>query len=427
MLIRKIKKEIKNSFQCSEHLVIIYGLYSLLGFAFFYFFNETTVGDGTYNNASLRIIACTLSLFLILKNYWPAKTRVFLPYFWHLTLCYNLPFFFSVMLFHNTNNAAWQMYGLLSLCILLLLVRWFSFIAVTIVGILSGFVFYYFTLTTFNMPQVPAVIWFNYLIFVSYFIVFRKKEQESCAKNTEKIEHLIANTIAHEMRTSLGAISLGSEALKRQLTPCIEGYQAAKDANLPIAPLSKTGLQSLQELPEELYAMSKKALTTIDMLLTNLKKLPKKMDFKECSLSQCIHQAFSEYLLNKEDQAKIKWVKGDDIVFHGNERFVVHILFNLLKNALYHVYAANKGDITLWIERGEKFDEFHFKDTGEGISKEVLPHIFERFYTKTDQGSGIGLAFCKTVMTQMGGDIVCFSKENQFTEFILYFPKITSL
>lgn len=62
-------------------------------------------------------------------------------------------------------------------------------------------------------------------------------------------------------------------------------------------------------------------------------------------------------------------------------------------------------------------------DTGKGISKDILPHVFDRFFTRTQHGAGVGLAFCKMVMHSFGGDIRCQSEEGKHTLFSLSFPQ----
>jgi two-component system CAI-1 autoinducer sensor kinase/phosphatase CqsS len=105
---------------------------------------------------------------------------------------------------------------------------------------------------------------------------------------------------------------------------------------------------------------------------------------------------------------------------------LVHVLFNLLKNALYHVAEAGKGEIFVWTEPnavGE--NRLYFMDTGTGIHPSVLPRIFDRFYSSMSRGrgSGIGLSFCRMVMDGFGGSIECESVHGEFTRFILSFPK----
>jgi signal transduction histidine kinase len=103
---------------------------------------------------------------------------------------------------------------------------------------------------------------------------------------------------------------------------------------------------------------------------------------------------------------------------------MTHILFNLLKNALYYIEASGKGDIHIWLENDEGKNTLHFKDTGPGISATLLPSIFERFFSRRKHGTGMGLAFCKSVMQEIRGDIQCRSKEGEYTEFVLTFPTL---
>jgi len=111
------------------------------------------------------------------------------------------------------------------------------------------------------------------------------------------------------------------------------------------------------------------------------------------------------------------------LFFTGNQLLTIHIIFNLLKNALYYIKSVGKGEIYIWLELGEEMNKLCFKDTAKGISSNELPHVFERFYSNTQGGSGIGLAFCKMTMEQFGGDIHCESVEGDYAEFVLSFPK----
>ncbi|HEX4046014.1 MAG TPA: HAMP domain-containing sensor histidine kinase, partial [Gammaproteobacteria bacterium] len=114
----------------------------------------------------------------------------------------------------------------------------------------------------------------------------------------------------------------------------------------------------------------------------------------------------------------------EDFQFYGNELLTIHVLFNLIKNSLYYIKSARKGEITIWLTVNDSFNCLHFKDTGKGVSQEILPHIFDLFYSKTSQGYGLGLAFCAMVMKSYSGHIKCESVEGSYIEFILKFLKI---
>ncbi|HVV67948.1 MAG TPA: ATP-binding protein, partial [Gammaproteobacteria bacterium] len=103
---------------------------------------------------------------------------------------------------------------------------------------------------------------------------------------------------------------------------------------------------------------------------------------------------------------------------------LIHVLFNLFKNAIYFIRKAGKGNIHIWLEHHPRHNQIHFKDTGAGIKSENLPKIFDPFFTvDTNKGTGIGLAFCAMTLKSFGGSITCQSEWQEYTEFILTFPR----
>lgn len=68
-------------------------------------------------------------------------------------------------------------------------------------------------------------------------------------------------------------------------------------------------------------------------------------------------------------------------------------------------------------------------DNGLGINKEVLPHIFDPFYTTRDigKGAGLGLSICYGVVTRHGGRIYIESEEDAGAIFIIELPVITDI
>ena len=97
------------------------------------------------------------------------------------------------------------------------------------------------------------------------------------------------------------------------------------------------------------------------------------------------------------------------------------ILTNLLGNALKF---TSEGDrVTLSARKTERGVEVVVEDTGIGIPREHLPHIFERFYkverSRRDGGSGLGLAIARRLAQAHGGDISAASVEGEGSEFTL--------
>jgi signal transduction histidine kinase len=103
------------------------------------------------------------------------------------------------------------------------------------------------------------------------------------------------------------------------------------------------------------------------------------------------------------------------------------VLSNLVANAVRHTPAG--GAITLRAEPLEEGVRILVRDTGEGISAENLPYVFDRFW-KGDRsrsraggaGSGLGLAIARQLVNAHGGRIVVESKVGQSTTFTIELP-----
>ena len=147
-----------------------------------------------------------------------------------------------------------------------------------------------------------------------------------------------------------------------------------------------------------------------------------------CTMAACVDVALQRYPFSEEERAVVFREGNGDFSFRGSELLMVHVLFNLIKNALRHIARAGKGEVSIRILASPDANRLVVRDTGDGIPPDMLPHIFQRFYTSTGSndsvlGAGIGLAFCRDVMTSFGGTIQCTSVSGDFTEFVLSFPQ----
>lgn len=102
-------------------------------------------------------------------------------------------------------------------------------------------------------------------------------------------------------------------------------------------------------------------------------------------------------------------------------------LGNLIVNALRHTPAGGRVVVQVAMTSAREA-EIIVSDTGDGISPEDLPHIFDRFYradsarSRKDSGSGLGLAIVKSIVQLHGGDISIQSELRQGTTVALKFP-----
>lgn len=101
-------------------------------------------------------------------------------------------------------------------------------------------------------------------------------------------------------------------------------------------------------------------------------------------------------------------------------------LSRALENLLYNAadFTPADGKITLSLKQEDGFACIQVSDTGCGIPKQELSHIFQRFYTtrREDGGQGLGLSITKTIITEHQGEISVTSEEGKGTTFVIRIP-----
>lgn len=410
----------------SLHQIIPFALFGILTNVPFYFFNQKFTHP-VYENFWLRFIGFLLCFLLLLKNYWPSRFRKFLPLLWYITLVYMLPFFFLFMALKNDISSPWLLNMALLVLFLVLIVDWLSFILIVPLGFLFAYGAYVLTTHTFllNPEQKSGILILAFYILI--YLVFSGNNQR-IEKAKLQIMRSLSATIAHELRTPLRTIHSSVEGIKDYLPALIDTYELAKSKKMNIPYINPIHYEALLTACDQIESEAKATFSVIEMLLMNVSQNHvNSSELKPCSINHCIDMAIQRYPFDAGESELVFWEAiDDDFSFLGNETLLTHVIFNLLKNALYYIRAARKGLITIWIEHGKSYNRLHFKDTAQGIPPEILSHIFDRFYSKTLHGAGVGLAFCKMVMKGFAGDIKCISEEGKFTEFVLYFPLINN-
>ena len=99
-------------------------------------------------------------------------------------------------------------------------------------------------------------------------------------------------------------------------------------------------------------------------------------------------------------------------------------LSNLVENALRHTPAG--GAIAIALAADPETTEVAVRDTGAGIAREHLPHVFDRFYradpSRSVEGTGLGLALVKSIVELHGGTVAIASEVERGTTVTLKFP-----
>ncbi|MES9666414.1 sensor histidine kinase [Bacillus cereus] len=129
-------------------------------------------------------------------------------------------------------------------------------------------------------------------------------------------------------------------------------------------------------------------------------------------------------LTNK--QIEIHVYCKNDLEVCIDERRMEQVMLNLLHNAYQH--SSENTSITIRVLSSTNTFTISVQDEGEGIPKEDIPHVFDRFYrvdksrTRATGGKGIGLAVAKEIVELHNGSIEVKSELEVGTEFIIELP-----
>ncbi len=155
------------------------------------------------------------------------------------------------------------------------------------------------------------------------------------------------------------------------------------------------------------------------LLLTNIENKDIVSDKSSFSLDEQLRNC----MLRLEPQWSEKDIEIDmeldEVQFFWNEQLLAHVWNNLFDNAVK--FTPKGGSIKVSCKSAANVITVRISDTGEGISQEALPHIFEKFYQADSshgtKGNGLGLPLVKRIVKLCGGRISVHSNLGEGTEF----------
>ncbi len=230
--------------------------------------------------------------------------------------------------------------------------------------------------------------------------IMLKEKNTLLEKNNQDIEKLIAD-ISHQLKTPLTSLNLINDILYTDLP---EGKK-------------KEFLDSSQKELEKIHWLIKTILN-IAKLDSKTLILDKK---KENAYHLCLEVKNNFKAMCEINHADIEIISNKEETIHCDKKWTIEAMNNIVKNAIEHGAKI----ITIKLEENTMYTKIIIRDNGEGIDKEDLGHIFDRFYkakNSKESSLGIGLAFCKSIIRNQDGDIrvkISKKKEDSWTEFAI--------
>lgn len=233
-------------------------------------------------------------------------------------------------------------------------------------------------------------------------------------------QELIAN-ISHELRTPLSTMRAYLEmATMKESLPAGTAPDGAGDGVM-VPGLTLQALQSetarLEALVDDLFALSRAQAGAIEMRLEAVEVA--ELVEEIAALMRPLAQREGRIVLSAEILHRPLYARAD-------RARLQQILANLIRNAVR--YTPDGGIIVLSVSREAEWILVSVADTGEGISAEQLPRIFDRFYradparSRATGGAGLGLAIVREFAELMGGRVEVESIVGEGSRFHVVLP-----
>ncbi len=235
--------------------------------------------------------------------------------------------------------------------------------------------------------------------------IMLKEESEISRQDKEKIKMSVED-ISHQLKTPLTSIMIMLDNLK-------------DNPNMD------------EDTKQKFIFEISKQVDWINWLVISILKLSRlEADVVKFSNNKInVKKFIDEIIGNLEIPIEIKnqkiSIEGDeDASFIGDYKWQQEAITNIIKNAIEH--NKENGKITIKYKENVLFTKITIIDEGQGIAKEDLKHIFERFYkaqNSSDNSVGIGLSLAKNIIEKNNGMINCKSEIGNGTEFIVKYMK----
>lgn len=263
--------------------------------------------------------------------------------------------------------------------------------------------------------------WMVYLLLISailywiYSFLLRRKLEHAEVHRLQELDLFktrLYTNLTHEFRTPLTVISGIADHILTQ--PSLENLENG-------LPMIKRNSAQLLRLINQMLDLSK---------LESGKLSAKMIHDNILSYLKYLTESFHSFADSKD--IRLHLLQGfEELDMDFDPEKIQAIFSNLVGNAVK--FTPSGGNIYIKIEKiasreMEDFLEIKVRDTGKGIPSEHLPYIFDRFYqvdnssTRTDEGTGIGLALTKELVLLMSGTIEVNSQLGKGSEFTLRLP-----
>lgn len=296
----------------------------------------------------LRIIGGLMCIGLLLRPYWPSILKIYFPAYYHLTLFYCLPFSTTFIFLLEKGNVEWLINITFATILLIVLVNWVVFTALSITGTLLALTIYYSIFDNFIIPSTSVIYTLAYTCFFSVIIgiIFVRRRQQyvyMLLNNQQELRELY-NSTTDKLIDALNY----QEKLARGLGK--EGLEILKQAQQVINNLRRQMMIDSSEVFTKAY----NKLTSVTQYLEEVAIQAK--DYVRLE----VESIDINLLLNKVNTKIAKSENATSLVFYNTANYkTIECDINLTKKLLIntimqvHEYNLNNNYIYIFIDSTE--------------------------------------------------------------------------
>ena len=234
----------------------------------------------------------------------------------------------------------------------------------------------------------------------------RAEQEKKALEETNRMKTTFLSDVSHELKTPLAAMS---------------GYAQNAEIDVDNGCTPVLLKEKLKRISSEANRMALMVTQILDA--TRIEEGRMVLEQMPCDVDDLVRETVETYfaVLNKNNNRLRLSIPLDLPHIYADSSRLQRVFVNLISNAMKHTY---NGMILVKAEAADPFIRITVKDTGNGISAEDLPHIWERYYKgkHSETGTGLGLFITKFIVESHGGTIDVESELGKGTAFTFTIP-----
>ncbi len=225
--------------------------------------------------------------------------------------------------------------------------------------------------------------------------------------NYDKMRSSFVANVSHELRTPMTSIGGFVDGILDGTIPKTEEKKYLRIISSEVQRLTRLvrSMLNLAKIESGSMELSSQSFSLIEPIVDTLVTFESRLE---------------------EKNIDVRGLDVDRVMLYADNDLVHQVIYNLLENAIKFV--NQDGYIEFGFTPHEKLTAVSIKNSGDGLSQEELPMVFDRFYKsdesrgKDKNGVGLGLNIVRSIVKLHGGNIMVRSVKGEYTEFVFTLP-----